>query len=448
MSTEGLLADTFKQVQAINLDYPNTNYDRGHLNPSFYQCDERRTATFTLTNAVPQDPCFNQQIWKQMEDVSKDIMSEKCNFPGARRFFVTGAVPSNNKIPAYQQDEQEDKSRDINRVSIPSIMWTAACCDSTNSVYDDDRDKGFSFGYYGDNVPDSYVIPYLVTQLEEELANQYGVSKINIFDDSCFSSSENSEDAVQKLNVPVERRIMKTIADMSESSKFLNDPDKKSFLDNFNSESQFNNNFNNQNWGLHDVDVGLRDTRDNVQYTRARLAPYGMVPLLMYPNSHAVSKRSVDGSVTHNEDEYIIVPSRESSLSAGGSRCRDDHPCGYHKESYQWCYTDWSNNWDYCCIDDCGLRDSTSYSWCYTSNSKHWSYCSQRSSMIGVEGKRCRADHECGLHGKFYHWCYTDTVDNWQYCCQPWHTCDKHNRSYKWCYVGFEKETEEKFCNY
>ncbi|XP_045171392.2 endonuclease domain-containing 1 protein-like [Mercenaria mercenaria] len=448
MTTEGNAADSYKIEQAINIDYPNTSYDRGHLNPNFYQGNEGRTATFTLTNAVPQDPCFNQQIWKDMEKRSKVIMETRCNFYGARRYFVTGAVPSKNKIPSVLHDNEGDQTREYNRVSVPSGMWTAACCDSSNAVYADDRDKGFSFGYYGDNVPDSYVFPYTIDLLEETLATKYMVNTFEIFADSCYSSSKTTEVVLSELSIPVERKIAETLANMGDSSESSLRPAKRTFIGYVNSNLHDNEAFAKNNWRLADVDFGLKEKRSDIQNTRDLLALFEMTTLLTCASNNNVGKREVYDLANEKGDDYVVVPTLESTLSATGSRCRQDHPCGYHKKSYQWCYIDWSSNWDYCCIDACGFEQSTSYAWCYTSYSKHWAYCSQRSSMISVSGKQCRADHECGLHGKWYHWCYTDTNNNWDYCCQPWHECDNHEKSYKWCYYSYMKESYWKYCYY
>ena len=106
-----------KEQQAVNVDYENTGYDRGHLNPNSYQCDDSRTATFTFTNAVPQDPCFNQQSWKKMEEVSLQTMRLNCSFPGAERYFVTGIVRSRTRIPNEEHDAEADTAREFNRVT-------------------------------------------------------------------------------------------------------------------------------------------------------------------------------------------------------------------------------------------------------------------------------------------------------------------------------------------
>ncbi|XP_053406730.1 uncharacterized protein LOC123546414 [Mercenaria mercenaria] len=495
MTTEGSLAATYMRAQAINIDYPNTNYDRGHLNPNFYQCNAGRTATFTLTNAVPQDPCFNQQIWKDMEKMSKDIMTARCNFAGAKRYFVTGAVPSRKRIPSELDDKEGDEVRIYNRVSVPSIMWTAACCDSSNAVHVQDKNKGFSFGYYGENVPDSYVIPYTVDTLERTLASKYGIHTLDIFADSCFSNSETTKSVLAALAVPVERKIAETLVNMAKSSESSLPPAKRKFIETVNVNVHKNDAMALKNWRFVDADFGLIDKRSDIQGTRNLLAHSAMTTILTCPavgkvkeiqsntlfwipgdsihgtsyeqqmlkttverqqvnkTEDVIKETSLSDTELANEmsDQYIVVPSQESTLTATGSRCRHGHSCDYHGYKYKWCYTDWSKNWDYCCIDACGFGQSTSYSWCYTSRAKHWAYCSQRSSMITISGKPCRADHECGTHSRdssSYYWCYTDTNQNWDYCCQPWHECAKHGSSYKWCYVGNKKKANWHKCYY
>jgi len=98
-----------------------------------------------------------------MEETSKQIMKDLCSFPLAQRFFVTGAVPRNRMIPNQEHDVERDEQRDYNRVSVLSHMWTAACCDSSEAS-GADRNKGFSFTYYGENKPESFAY---VSSVEE-----------------------------------------------------------------------------------------------------------------------------------------------------------------------------------------------------------------------------------------------------------------------------------------
>ena len=60
-----------------------------------------RVATFSLTNSVPQDPCFNRIVWYGIESDTKERMEKYCSFSKAKRYIITGAVPSaNESIPS------------------------------------------------------------------------------------------------------------------------------------------------------------------------------------------------------------------------------------------------------------------------------------------------------------------------------------------------------------
>ncbi|MBD2700948.1 DNA/RNA non-specific endonuclease [Spirosoma sp. BT702] len=57
-------------------DYTNTGFDRGHLCPSDDRdvTPEDNSATFLLTNIVPQAPRHNREVWKNLEDYERDLM--------------------------------------------------------------------------------------------------------------------------------------------------------------------------------------------------------------------------------------------------------------------------------------------------------------------------------------------------------------------------------------
>ncbi len=58
-------------------DYTNSGFDRGHLCPS----DDRdgsatdNSATFLMTNIVPEAPRHNREVWKSLEDYSRQLVS-------------------------------------------------------------------------------------------------------------------------------------------------------------------------------------------------------------------------------------------------------------------------------------------------------------------------------------------------------------------------------------
>ncbi|XP_069482886.1 endonuclease domain-containing 1 protein-like [Ambystoma mexicanum] len=100
-----------KESQAVNQDYVNSRYDRGHLNP----CQHHRhasdsLATCTLTNIVPQNPVLNQGAWREYEE-SFRRRAANC----IMTYVITGVIPGNN----YISD---------GRVNIPGYIWSAACC--------------------------------------------------------------------------------------------------------------------------------------------------------------------------------------------------------------------------------------------------------------------------------------------------------------------------------
>uniref|UniRef100_W5NKM2 Uncharacterized protein n=1 Tax=Lepisosteus oculatus TaxID=7918 RepID=W5NKM2_LEPOC len=103
-----------KESQAVSDDYKtNSNiYDRGHLNPSLHHDDgDSKTATFTLTNIVPQFNQLNQGTWNNYETQTMRDKSQGCKVT----YALVGAVPGNQKVGN-------------DRVTVPSHIWAAACC--------------------------------------------------------------------------------------------------------------------------------------------------------------------------------------------------------------------------------------------------------------------------------------------------------------------------------
>ncbi|XP_077466400.1 endonuclease domain-containing 1 protein-like [Stigmatopora argus] len=104
-----------RESQALLEDYKNSNYTRGHLNPSMHQKpSEDRRATFTLTNVVPQRAGSNSGPWNSLEKAVRNKFKTFCEGP---MYVITGAAPYANG------------TRRINdRVSVPEYMWSAYCC--------------------------------------------------------------------------------------------------------------------------------------------------------------------------------------------------------------------------------------------------------------------------------------------------------------------------------
>ncbi|KAG2460393.1 NLRP3 protein, partial [Polypterus senegalus] len=111
-----------KESQAVSEDYTATDatrYDRGHLSPSMHHNNEEsRTATFTLTNIVPQRTILNQGEWNRYET---EIMQQFVN-GCTTTYVIVGVIRGKN-----------DKKTINNRVKVPSHLWTAACCVNNNN---------------------------------------------------------------------------------------------------------------------------------------------------------------------------------------------------------------------------------------------------------------------------------------------------------------------------
>ncbi|CAD5968878.1 Nuclease [Planktothrix tepida] len=73
------------QVQSN--DYRGTGYDRGHLVPSGDRTNtsEHNSATFILTNIIPQAPQLNRGIWSDLEQHCRDLAQE-----GKELYIIAG----------------------------------------------------------------------------------------------------------------------------------------------------------------------------------------------------------------------------------------------------------------------------------------------------------------------------------------------------------------------
>lgn len=177
--------------QAVQKDYTNSSYTRGHLNPSqHHNGTDVRRATFTLTNVVPQKSASNDGPWAKLENRVSKILSEYCL---GEAYIVTGVIP-------YEND---DWLKDEGRVAIPEYMWSAYCCQN----YSQDLPKGLNdifptFGAIGRNDPNSTqeIVPVDLHKKKEEqgydvrsmslpilegyLKQKYRMS-ISVFDQQC-----------------------------------------------------------------------------------------------------------------------------------------------------------------------------------------------------------------------------------------------------------------------
>ncbi|KAG7230347.1 hypothetical protein INR49_024451, partial [Caranx melampygus] len=99
------------ESQAERLDYKNSNFTKGHLNPSMHQqTKEDREATFTLTNIVPQRAGSNSGPWSILENEMLRKFKAYCDGP---MYVITGAMPYESGaliFPTYAAVGRNDRN--------------------------------------------------------------------------------------------------------------------------------------------------------------------------------------------------------------------------------------------------------------------------------------------------------------------------------------------------
>lgn len=86
--------------------YSASGYDKGHLTPSADRTKtaEDNTATFLMTNMVPQTPDNNRNTWGNLEDYSRELVKQ-----GKELYIIAGPSGSKGKLK--------------NLVTIPQSTW-------------------------------------------------------------------------------------------------------------------------------------------------------------------------------------------------------------------------------------------------------------------------------------------------------------------------------------
>ncbi|XP_027034354.2 endonuclease domain-containing 1 protein-like [Tachysurus fulvidraco] len=113
--------------QAVNSDYSDTVFTRGHLFPCQFAADQDQAdSTFTLTNAAPQTQSSNQNWDKCVETPMLNEINQDCILnQNHQAYIVTGVVPGKNWIPITRKGKEYQKG-----INIPSHFWSAYCCTS------------------------------------------------------------------------------------------------------------------------------------------------------------------------------------------------------------------------------------------------------------------------------------------------------------------------------
>ncbi|NEP41646.1 MAG: DNA/RNA non-specific endonuclease [Okeania sp. SIO2H7] len=88
-------------------DYRGSGFDRGHLTPSADRSRSKtdNSATFLMTNIMPQSPKNNRDTWRELEEYSRQLVKQ-----GKELYVIAGSYGSRGKLAG-------------GKVTIPSRTW-------------------------------------------------------------------------------------------------------------------------------------------------------------------------------------------------------------------------------------------------------------------------------------------------------------------------------------
>lgn len=100
-------------------DYRGSGYDRGHLTPSGDRTNSiaSNSATFVMTNMMPQAPANNREVWRELEEYSRDLVAA-----GKTLYIIAGGVGQKGAIAK-------------SKVTVPESTWKiVVVLDSANEA--------------------------------------------------------------------------------------------------------------------------------------------------------------------------------------------------------------------------------------------------------------------------------------------------------------------------
>ena len=134
-----------QQHRALLSDYRGSGYDRGHMAPNADMPDKAsQYDSFSLANMVPQAPKNNQQVWRELEEATRAMVTKQKH----EVYVITGPVYSAKKV-----------KRIGSGVIVPNAVYKAIYIPKTGAIG----------AYYAPNDNSLKVQVVSVCKLEEEL---------------------------------------------------------------------------------------------------------------------------------------------------------------------------------------------------------------------------------------------------------------------------------------
>ncbi|NWH56560.1 ENDD1 protein, partial [Geococcyx californianus] len=150
--------------QALTSDYIGSGYERGLLNPSLLNEEDFQMATYTLTNAVPLSPSLSKSWHRDIGTVVEQALVPHCSKKD-HLYLLAGAIPSSVRVKG--------------KVSVPEILWLAACCDAP---------EGWSLGLVKKVNDENSLEDLTVGELEKQL-----LAGVQLFKGSCGEDNQSRE---------------------------------------------------------------------------------------------------------------------------------------------------------------------------------------------------------------------------------------------------------------
>lgn len=100
--------------KVVTKDYNGSGFDRGHLvnSEDRGKSVEDNSATFLMSNIIPQAPDNNQGVWVQLEEFSRDLAKQ-----GKELYIVAGGHGTGGEGKNGKASQLKGK------ISVPATMW-------------------------------------------------------------------------------------------------------------------------------------------------------------------------------------------------------------------------------------------------------------------------------------------------------------------------------------
>ncbi|MBD2494746.1 DNA/RNA non-specific endonuclease [Nostoc sp. FACHB-280] len=101
--------------RVTNSSYTGSGFDRGHMAPSADRTNTitNNSATFLMTNIIPQAPDNNQGVWANLEDYSRSLVTQGKELYIIAGGYGTGGIGSSGSRTTI----------DSGRVTVPARTW-------------------------------------------------------------------------------------------------------------------------------------------------------------------------------------------------------------------------------------------------------------------------------------------------------------------------------------